>query len=413
MDTWASTAAGAFALSENNIYTVEAFGDYLSRLSDDGMLAFTRWGFDPPRESLRLVSLARAALLAAGERRPERHIIVVREDAQRLGGWGATDSVIVSRKALPVEDLELAAKAASQGDFEILYMPGQTPDNAFSQLLAAPDMRAFLAAYRYDVSPVSDDRPFFFYTVQPHDIWSFRTTASHESADFKVNLALPTLFSLLAVSLIAVAITTALPRLLPGARVPAEKGVAGFLVYFLLLGAGYILVQVGLIQRLVLLLGHPTYALTVVIFSMLISSGLGSLASRRIVRFSDARLSGVLAGVAVLVAALALLATPLIDWSATFSLPAKALVAVLMIAPAGFAMGMPFPAGMARLNAWHPAALRWAWSLNSAASVLGSSTAIFLAIYMGLRVTMLTGALLYALAIPSVLLTSRPMRREP
>lgn len=230
VDTWASTAAGAFALSENNIYTVEAFGDYLGRLSDDGMLAFTRWGFEPPRESLRLISLAREALLRRGEREPSRHIIVVREDARRLGGWGAADSVIVSRKPLGVEDLELAARSASQADLEILYMPGQTPDNAFSQLLLASDARRFFSAYRYDVSPVSDDRPFFFYTVQPRDIWNFRATASHESADFKVNLALPTLFSLLALSLIATGVTIALPRLLLGTRLPGGKGVAGFLI---------------------------------------------------------------------------------------------------------------------------------------------------------------------------------------
>src|SRR4029077_15413272 len=100
-DTWASTAAGAFALSENNLYTTDAFRDYLSHLTDDGLMVFTRWGFDPPRESLRLVSLAIAALGDLGEHDPARHIL-----AGRLGGkadlekWGAQDTVIVSRKAL-------------------------------------------------------------------------------------------------------------------------------------------------------------------------------------------------------------------------------------------------------------------------------------------------------------------------
>src|SRR5204863_7767395 len=91
VDTWASTAAGAFALSENNLYTSDAFFDYLSHLTDDGMLAFTRWGFEPPRESLRLVSLAMDAMARLGESDPASHVIAVRDDATKINGWGAQD----------------------------------------------------------------------------------------------------------------------------------------------------------------------------------------------------------------------------------------------------------------------------------------------------------------------------------
>ncbi len=106
VDTWASTAAGAFALSENNLYTTDAFYDYLSHLSDDGILAFTRWGFDPPRESLRVLTLARSALEKLGEKEAWRHVIVVREDAQKLAGWGAMDTVLISRKPFSPQDLD-------------------------------------------------------------------------------------------------------------------------------------------------------------------------------------------------------------------------------------------------------------------------------------------------------------------
>lgn len=410
VDTWASTAAGAFALSENNIYTTEAFVDYFSHLTPDGILSFTRWGFDPPRESLRLLSLARQALLQFGERDIARHVIVVREETQKLGGWGATDTVVISRKPFAVEELERAALAAAHGQLEIVYMPGQAPDSAFSEFLTARDPRRFYENYPYDVTPVTDDRPFFFYTVQPRDVLSFKSTASHESADFKINLAVPTLFSLLGVSLAATVITLALPPFLLGARLPRSPGVPVFLVYFLCLGAGYILVQVGLIQKLVLLLGHPTYALTVVIFSMLVSSGLGSFFSRNIVRGDDRRLCYTLCGIAATIAALAFAVSPAVSAAAGLALPLKVLLAVALIAPAGFGMGTALPSGLARLERWHAPAVRWAWALNAASSVLGSCAAIFLAIYLGLRDTLLIGALLYLLALASVAVTSKRAR---
>lgn len=410
VDTWASTAAGAFALSENNIYTTEAFVDYLSHLTPDGILSFTRWGFDPPRESLRLLSLARQALLQLGQPDIARHVIVVREETGKLAGWGATDTVVISRLPFPVDQLERAALAAARGQFEIVYLPGQAPDSAFAGFLTTPDPTSFYRSYPYDVTPVTDDRPFFFYTVQPHDVWSFKRTASHQSADFKVNLAVPTLFSLLAVSLAATAITLALPPFLLGARLPRAPGVPVFLVYFLCLGAGYILVQVGLIQKLVLLLGHPTYALTVVIFSMLVSSGLGSFYSRSIVRGEDRRLCLALCAIAATIALLAFAVSPVVSAAAALALPLKVLLAIALIAPAGFGMGTALPSGLSRLERWHAPAVRWAWALNAASSVLGSCAAIFLAIYLGLRNTLLIGALLYLLALASVLLTSKRAR---
>ncbi|MGH9593904.1 MAG: hypothetical protein ACRD5L_12495, partial [Bryobacteraceae bacterium] len=405
VDTWASTAAGAFALSENNLYTSDAFYDYLAHLTDDGVLAFTRWGFDPPRESLRLVSLGMVALARLGEPDAAGHVIAMREDTAKVNGWGATDTVIISRKPFSTADLERARKIIAAGNMETLYIPGAAPRNAFGQLLASPDPQAFWRDYRYDVSPVSDDRPFFFYTVQPRDLLDFVRTPSTGSADYKLNQAVPMLFGLIAVSLVAMALIIALPRWLLGTRLPKQKGVLTFLWYFLCLGAGYILIQVALIQKFVLLLGHPTYALIVIVFSMLVASGLGSFVSQRIVAGDDTRLVRVLAGVAFLVAVLAFAATPMVRVAAGWPIQAKVLLTVLSIAPAAFLMGMPFPSGLRRLEKRHPPSIRWAWSLNAAASVLGSSGAIILAIYLGLRATLLIGGVLYLCALAVILAT--------
>ncbi len=274
--------------------------------------------------------------------------------------------------------------------------------NPFGRLLHAADRDAFFEQYPFNVTPVSDDRPFFFYTVQPRDILGFLKHADTENADFKINRAVPLLFNLMLVSILATGLILLLPPLVLRSRLPDQRGVIGFLWYFLCLGAGYILIQVALIQKFVLLLGHPTYALTVIVFSMLVASGAGSFFSRRWVAGDDARLMRVLGAIFVFVALLAFGAPSLDQFAAGWPLLAKMAVTALAIAPAAFLMGMPFPSGLLRLERHHAPSVRWAWSLNAAASVLGSAGAIVLAIYLGLRATLLIGGALYLVALAVV-----------
>jgi hypothetical protein len=244
VDTWASTAAGAFALSENNLYTSDAFRDYLNHLTDDGLLTFTRWGFSPPRESLRLISLAIVALHQVGEDDPAQHVIVGREFQDALRGWGARDTVMISRKALSANDVERARQAIADGHMTAIYLPNAGIRNEFTELLTTTNPARFEKDYQFNITPVSDNQPFFFYTVQPRDLLAFFTGASHDAADYKVNVAVPMLFESLFVSILAVAIILTLPPLVLGTRLPREKSVLVFLLYFLFIGAGYILIEV-------------------------------------------------------------------------------------------------------------------------------------------------------------------------
>jgi hypothetical protein len=411
VDTWASTAAGAFALSENNLYTTDAFRDYLQHLTDDGLMVFTRWGFDPPRESLRLLSLARAALAELGQTDVANHVIVVREYAQNLNGWGAQDTVVIFRKPATATDISRTMTATGNGKLQRLYVPGEKQENAFAQFLQSPDPDKFLADYPFDVSPVDDDRPFFFYTMQTRDILKY---FSASAADAKINRAVPLLFELLGVSLLATLVVLALPPLLLRTRLPVEKGLRGFLLYFVCLGAGYIMIQVALIQKFILFLGHPTYALTVIVFSMLVWSGLGSFYSRRLIPGAQrSRLMIALIGVFAAVALVAFIATPISEFGVGWPLQAKILVTVFLIAPAAFLMGIPFPTGLSWLESRYPQAVRWAWALNAAASVLGSASAIFLAIHIGLRATVLVGAGLYLCALSVVWLQKSTVAVAP
>jgi len=400
VDTWASTAAGAFALSENNLYTTDAFRDYLQHLTDDGLAAFTRWGFEPPRESLRLVSLAMEALSQLGENEAWRHVIVGREGS--VQGWGARDTVLISRKPFRDADIANARAMMAAAHMEAVYFPGSEAPNEFHQLLHSPNPDQFERAYTFDITPVSDNRPFFFYTVQPRDLWNFWNTASRQSADFKINKAVPLLFMLMGVSLLATLLVLLLPPAVLGARLPRENGVGGFLLYFLFIGCGYILIEVGLIQKFVLFLGHPTHALTVVIFSLLVSSSLGSFASRRLIGKQQGRLIKALGCVALGAAVLGLVLSGLLSALVGLPLPLKMALTVALIAPLGFLMGMPFPTGLQRLEEWHAPSVRWAWSLNAAASVLGSVGALMCSIYLGLVQTLIIGGLLYVAALAVV-----------
>jgi hypothetical protein len=396
VDTWAATAAGAFALSENNLYTSDAFRDYLLHLTDDGVLAITRWGFDPPRESLRLISLAIDALGQIGEKDPWRHVIVSRQGSTQ--GYGALDTVLIARKPFTAADIARARAIFAGGVQQPIYYPGSELPNQFRDLLLSPNPAAYERNYTFDITPVTDDRPFFFYTVQPHDLWAFMK-GGVETADRKVNKAVPLLFTLMAISLGATGLILVAPPLVLGTRLPTHRGIRGFLIYFLFIGAGYILIEVGLIQKFVLFLGHPTYALTVVIFSMLVSSGIGSFASSRLLGRDEGRLVKALGLIALLTALLAIVVSSLLSSLVWLPWGLKVVLTVALIAPLGFVMGMPFPTGLKRLEEWHAPSVRWAWSLNAASSVLGSVGALVCAIYLGLVQTLIVGGLFYLAAL--------------
>ncbi|MCU0228874.1 MAG: hypothetical protein MUF01_14670 [Bryobacterales bacterium] len=410
VDTWASTAAGAFALTENNLYTTQAFREYRDRLTPHGVLAFTRWGFTTPRESLRLVALARETFADSPTADLSGQVMVLRENSRLLDGWGSLDTILIARQPFTEADLFLAKDRAAARGLEIVYLPGVPGDTPYHQLLRTADPSAFYRSYPFDVSPVSDNRPFFFYTVQRGDLLRMLLPIAEGSADYQINRALPTLLGLLAISLTATALVLLLPAVFLRTRLPQDRRVRGFLLYFVCLGAGYILVQVSAIQSFVLLLGHPTYSLTVIVFAMLTFSGLGSYFSTRLVGDCVRRLRLALALAASAIAVLALLAGPITTMAVSWPIPMKILLTVLAIGAPAFVMGIPFPKGLQLLERLHAPSVRWAWALNAAASVLGSVGAIGLAITLGLRETMLAGCLCYVVA--AAILSYLPAGRE-
>jgi spermidine synthase len=407
VDTWASTAAGAFALSENSLYTVDAFREYFEHLKPDGMIAITRWEFRQPREALRVVSVATEALHQLGIENPAKHFIVVSEGDLDEDGIPV---VVLAKKTPFTQNEEEAVRKHLQDneDLVALYTPSAPGQNPFSALITRNDPRAFARDYPYNVAPVDDNAPFFFFTLKTDQI--LYDGGLQRGIDWKVNLGVVVLGIVFVISLVAVFTFLIAPMALRGGR---RQRVLP-LLYFVAVGLAYILVEIAFIQRFVLFLGHPTYALTVVIFLLLLSSGAGSLLSRR-------WLSETSRGWMPLI--LLVIAIALYTWGLTgllsslIGLPfvAKLAVSGIVLVPLGFAMGMPFPTGLRTLanttevelpasELGEPAnlednAVEWAWAMNAASSVLGSVLAMVIAIHFGLNVTLACGAAAYALAL--------------
>jgi spermidine synthase len=403
VDTWAATAAGAYTLTENSLYTAEAFGEYLDHLNPGGVLTITRWVFD----GLRLVSLAQDACRRRGLD-PAQHLAIVRYDR--------VATFVLSKSPFSPDAVARLRRAADDLGFTILYAPGiattvavndppemqrtGTSTADFANLILAADTQRYVDAYPEDISPTTDDRPFYFHTTLLRN--QFQTAFGRTMLFGNGLSALLTLFGISAVLVVLFVIG---PLLIGGGR-PGPSW-AGWLMYFGALGAGFMLLEVALLQRFVLLLGHPVYSLTVTLFSLLLGTGLGSLISRRI---DPARVRSIaviaLVGVAVLAIVAASVLGRIVDFAIPWSLNARIVLAVALLVPSGVLLGIGLPAGMRLLSRARPEMVAWGWGMNGAFSVVGATLAIFIAMNWGFSMTLLTGALVYVMA--AVTLQTRP-----
>jgi len=407
VDTWAATAAGAYTLTENSLYTSEAFGEYLDHLTDDGFLTVTRWVFD----GLRLVSLAQEACAARGLD-PARHIAIVRHDR--------VATFLLSKRPFTREQVARLTSHADAMGFVVLYAPrtgeaadgtdAPTPSRAeqpadppemlqsrtsaddYARLIRAPDRQRFIDAYPVDIRATTDDRPFFFHTTRLADQFD---VAFGRSMLFGNGLsALLTLFGISAVLVVLFVVGP----LLIGGGLPGS-GWARWLAYFGALGAGFMLLEVAMLQRFVLLLGHPVYSLTVTLFSLLLGTGLGSFLTRAV---DDLRIRRVTMSALIAIVVLALASRFAVPWLVDAAIPwplgVRIAVAVTILVPAGILLGMALPGGMRMLAARRPEIAPWGWGMNGAFSVVGATLAVFIAMNWGFSTTFTSAAAVYAVA---------------
>ena len=402
VDTWAATSAGAFSLTENNLYTVEAFVEYLQHLRPGGVLAFSRW----TQEGVRVLSLARTAAERMGWTVSDRFFAVERRAIPR-GEPGVTTYMLRTTPFTPDENRRLREAADDLG-FRIIYAPpldGQPAegDPQYVTLATTADADAIYRRHDTDISPVVDDRPFFFQGVKPSSVpKAFRDAALTDSRD-----GISLLVRLLYVSIGLVVVFIVVPLVFRGGA-PTRELPLGWLAYFSCLGVGFMLIEIGLMQRFVLFLGHPVYALTVVLFTLLIGGAIGSRVSRRL---GDPRrtLRVALPLVGAVAIGYAFALPHLFGWWLGFERPLRIALAGALLLPLGIGLGMPLPAGIAMLGRRRPEHLAWAWAMNGATSVLGSVVAMLIALTVGFRIVVLTGAVCYfvALALATLVPTER------
>lgn len=398
-----SATSGAFVLSESYLYTVEMIVETLTRLAPDGLLAM-QFGEDDyaaqPNRTLRYLASVRAALARLGIEDAGAHVALATTKS-----LGDVSTILVSRS--PIDAARAQTFAAAAGEVpatQVRWLPGRPADaGPVTSVLSLPPaaLETWLASYPFAVGPVYDDAPFF---------WHFGRFPSFFGLDRQRGPGVMweasgagerVLMATLVVAALFAAVCLALPLLAANSTRPAPVGRLIVAAYFAALGVGFMMFEVALVQKLALVLGYPTYSLTVTLFSLLVTAGLGSLASERLADQVPRTARWLALAVVVLAAAYALgldVVTPtLLVWPLGWRIAA----AIALTAPLGLVLGTFLPLGVqcvARKGGDAGSMVAWAWATNGFFSVIGSVATTILAMSVGFRVVFAMAAVVYLAA---------------
>ena len=419
-DTYAAGAVSGSILSENFLYTIEAFRDYFQALRPDGLLAVTRFGYEPAK----VVTTAIKALEEEGIERPISHIIVVRQ------GFLTTLTLI---KKSPFTQAEIARvqqfclRAAKQSfnvslplyDFagfglsggpRMAHFPGEvkseqpaasTPEALMSGVMQAAQTNRLDAwieeQEEFDLTPSTDDRPFFLQMSRTSwptlaDLFSANELTNPLAWSLNRYISIVVQISLVALALILGPLIAFRRR---GLNLAASLPIAAF---FFSIGAGFMFIEIGLMQRFGLFLGHPNFSISTILFSLLFFSGVGSWLSGRWNLNLATTLSLAIGSIGGIVLLLARFSGPLFELFLNYSIESRIAIAVLMLAPLSFFMGMPLPNLLKLVEERRPEFAPWALGVNGFASVMGSLATIPLTVAIGFTATLQLGAACYGVA---------------
>ncbi len=404
IDTWASTGAGAFTLTENGLYTIEAWRLFLDRLKPGGLLSVSRW-FSPSAtsETSRLLALAVAALLDRGVRHPIDHMAMLTRDR--------VATLIVSNQPLTPDDHVAVRRLADAQGFALLISPWTGPSDPWLGGIAGSssihELNAAIRHPMFDFRPPTDARPFFFNTLKPG---SFRK--AHEVprngvvwGNVRATWTLVLLFAIAAVLVICIIVW---PLARSGLPTMEAASFAMSIAYFAMIGVGYMLIQIPFLQRFSVYLGHPTYTFAIILFSMICFTGIGSFASDRfpVARRPRVLMLPVVIGTVVL--GLIWVIQPMMDATIQLGLAVRSLLVITCTAPVAVLLGFCFPVGIDLVGRLSPNATAWMWGVNGAAGVLASIAAVAISMWLGIHVNLLIAGLLYLLLpVPAHLLARR------
>ncbi len=405
IDTWAATGAGAYALSENGLYTVEGWRIFLARLDKNGIFTVSRWYKpDSPGETARMLALAYETLWSLGAENPRAHIVLL----QNLN----IATLLLSPTPFSAKDLDRMQKIAVERGFNMVLTPRKLPTNPMLRELAEKqspaELRAWAGTQLLDLTAPTDARPFFFNMLRP-STWLSRPEEASDDLDlaFLGNLhATQTLVYATLASIVLTVFAVAVPL---GLRRRALQGrgrgeLAAACAYFGLIGLGFMFVEMGLLSRLSVFLGHPTLALSVLLGGIILFTGIGSLASSRVLvdRPRVAMLFPLVPAILVALAGLAV--DPLLGALGAAGTAARVLTSLALVAIPALGMGLGFPLGLRLVDGGgdhgdRSAVGPWMWGLNGACGVVASGLALTCSMAWGIGTTLAVGAVCYALLI--------------
>jgi hypothetical protein len=416
-DTYAALASGANLTAESYLYTIEAVRDYLTHLSENGVLCVLRWRFFPPREELRFVGLCGKVLKELGAADPRRHIAVVNVSAKGDAIAGVNVDAhyaLTIVKRTPLTDYEIGfirkfVRFHPQKDaYGVAYLPGEPSEPEFQGYLDAiaageAETEKFEDDYAFAIDTVTDDRPFFFQFFRLRSLFSADTGTGGRFHFHDVIGAGPAGLQVLWLSLAGAVVLVLVFVFAPLALFRREglsvAGAKRSALFFVCVGVAYMAIEMATVQRLTLFLGHPLKALGVGLSTFLLASGLGAFTTGRIgLGLETARGRAAALVVAALAVAHAFLLPRFFAACEGFGPDERVILAIVAIAPLAFAMGMPFPLGLRAVRQTAPPLLPWALGVNGGASVIASVGAILLAMEIGFRAVLLVAAAIYVAA---------------
>ncbi|HXU94179.1 MAG TPA: SAM-dependent methyltransferase [Gallionella sp.] len=398
MDSFGTASAGLYGLSENYLYTVEGMQAYMNRLTPGGMLAVTRWLTLPPRDALKLFATAVSALEKSGVPDPANRLVMIR-------GW-KTVTLLVKNSDFTAHEIGAIRRFCRTRSFDTAWYPGMRAIDAnhYNRLaqpyfyegavaLLGPQRQTFIDRYKFYIEPATDDRPYFFRFFKwnaAEEIFSLREQGGMALFDWSYPLLVATLLQAFAASVLLIVAPLALSR----CRRTFPPPTVG--LYFLAIGFAFMFMEIAFIQKFVLFLAHPLYAVAVVLCAFLVFAALGSWLAGR------SQSAHKVTFAVIVLAAIALTYMAILPdlFRALIHLPdsAKIIISVLLIAPLAMCMGVPFPTGMAYLADEREGAIPWAWAINGFASVVGAVLATLLAIHLGFAAVILLAVMIYVLA---------------
>lgn len=399
IDTWTALTSGAYVLAENYLYTVEACRTMYDRLAEGGVLMMTRMAAD--METIRLLNNMYAAL-------PEAARADFADSVISLSTPDNLRAVMLKKGTFTKAEVDKVAAWATEAKIPKVYLPGRNQQNGVAEFVRTEDKARFTREYPYDIRPTTDDWPYFF---------SFLRWDKPEQAAASLRKHEPTwvvqgnpifLWRQLLYSSIAAVVLILLPLLFRrGTTTGSRAGALPFLVYFSVLGFGFIGIEIALIQKFTLLLGQPLYSIVVTLFSILIFTGIGSWLSGRLLR--PGALGVWLVPLAILgwMAFVALSSEAIVQAAIGLPLMLRALVVAALVAPAGLALGMPFAYGVSIVERVNPSFVPWAWAVNGTLTVVGSIFTVIVSMQFGFAAVLIGSAAIYLLAFAAIQGTGR------